>query len=122
MHIIGTSIVLGIVYQFPKLVFAAIAAGSIGTLACGAFAGFSNGALEALFAFATFLTFGKQLSGSLRVPLAVLLIGYAFAWVGHFFYEENRPASFIYPAFSLMGDFAMFADVILGREGINFKK
>lgn len=43
------------------------------------------------------------------------LIGYGFAWVGHFFFEHNRPATFKYPLYSLMGDFVMFKDVLTGR-------
>lgn len=47
--------------------------------------------------------------------LAVPVVGYGFAWVGHFFYEHNRPATFAYPLYSLIGDFAMFRDILLGR-------
>jgi len=41
--------------------------------------------------------------------------GYGFAWVGHFFFEKNRPATFTYPMWSLMGDWVMFAQIITGR-------
>ena len=34
--------------------------------------------------------------------------GYVFAWVGHFFFERNRPATFEYPLFSLMGDWRLW--------------
>jgi hypothetical protein len=48
--------------------------------------------------------------------LALLpLIGYGFAWVGHFFFEHNRPATFTYPLYSLMGDWVMWWQVITGR-------
>jgi hypothetical protein len=47
--------------------------------------------------------------------LAVPLVGYGFAWVGHFFFERNRPATFKHPLYSLMGDFAMFRDLITGK-------
>jgi hypothetical protein len=43
------------------------------------------------------------------------VVGYGPAWIGHFFYEKNRPATFSHPFYSLMGDFRMFADVISGR-------
>ena len=36
------------------------------------------------------------------------VIGYGFAWVGHFMFEKNRPATFTYPVWSLMGDWKMF--------------
>lgn len=43
------------------------------------------------------------------------LIGYGFAWVGHFFFEHNKPATFQYPLYSLMGDWVMFKDILIGR-------
>lgn len=43
------------------------------------------------------------------------VLGYGFAWVGHFAFEHNRPATFRHPWSSLAGDFAMFRDMLLGR-------
>lgn len=48
------------------------------------------------------------------LPLAPLP-GYVFAWVGHFFFEHNRPATFRHPLYSLAGDFVMLRDVLTGR-------
>lgn len=42
-------------------------------------------------------------------------VGYGFAWVGHFFFEKNRPATFKHPLYSLGADFVMFRDVVTGR-------
>jgi hypothetical protein len=43
--------------------------------------------------------------------LAGLLCGYGFAWVGHFVFEKNRPASFKRPLYSFMGDWVMYRDM-----------
>ncbi|MGY4517045.1 DUF962 domain-containing protein [Lysobacter sp. HA18] len=43
------------------------------------------------------------------------LCGYGFAWVGHFVFEKNRPATFRHPLYSLMGDWVMFKDILTGR-------
>lgn len=43
------------------------------------------------------------------------VIGYGFAWVGHFMFEKNRPATFSYPIYSFMGDWVMFKDILTGR-------
>ncbi len=43
------------------------------------------------------------------------VIGYGFAWVGHFFFEKNRPATFKNPFYSLWGDFVMWKDVLTGK-------
>lgn len=44
-----------------------------------------------------------------------LLCGYGFAWVGHFFFEKNRPATFKCPLYSFIGDWVMYADIWRGR-------
>jgi len=44
-----------------------------------------------------------------------LVCGYGFAWVGHFAFEKNRPASFKRPLYSFMGDWVMYRDIWLGR-------
>lgn len=44
-----------------------------------------------------------------------LLIGYGFAWIGHFFFEKNRPATFKYPLYSFIGDLRMAFDVLTFR-------
>ena len=48
--------------------------------------------------------------------LASPLIGYGFAWVGHFIFDKNRPATFKYPLWSLMGDFRLFFETVSGKR------
>lgn len=43
------------------------------------------------------------------------LCGDGFAWVGHDVYEKNRPATFRHPLYSLLGDWVMFKDILVGR-------
>lgn len=47
--------------------------------------------------------------------LLLPIIGYGFAWVGHYGFEKNRPATFKYPLYSLIGDWVMFRDMLIGR-------
>lgn len=45
----------------------------------------------------------------------VPVVGYGFAWVGHFGFEKNRPATFRYPFYSLIGDWVMFWQLLTGK-------
>lgn len=54
-------------------------------------------------------------SGNAWWLLYGLLCGYGFAWLGHFGFEKNRPASFKRPLYSFMGDWVMYRDIWLGR-------
>ena len=54
-------------------------------------------------------------TGELLWLLAALMTGYAFAWLGHFRFEKNRPATFTHPFFSLMGDWVMWKDILIRR-------
>lgn len=69
-------------------------------------------------------------TGVLMVVLAVLmgasawwlmlvpLLGYGFAWIGHFRFEHNRPATFTHPFYSLLGDWVMYFEILAGRVRI----
>ncbi|WP_269617577.1 DUF962 domain-containing protein [Zhongshania sp. BJYM1] len=45
----------------------------------------------------------------------VPVIGYGFAWVGHFFFEHNKPATFKHPLYSFIGDWVMAKDMLIGK-------
>ena len=47
--------------------------------------------------------------------LGALVAGYGFAWIGHLFFEHNRPATFTYPVYSFIGDWVMFKDLLTGK-------
>lgn len=52
------------------------------------------------------------------VPIA----GYGFAWVGHFFFEKNKPATFTYPLWSLASDFKMYFQILAGTIALDTSK
>lgn len=54
-------------------------------------------------------------TGQLALLWLMPVVGYGFAWFGHFVFEKNRPATFKHPLYSLMGDWAMFWDILRGR-------
>ena len=65
--------------------------------------------LVILYFFVFLITF--QPFWLLLMPVA----GYGFAWIGHAFFENNKPATFKYPFYSLMGDFVMYKDMVMGK-------
>jgi hypothetical protein len=68
------------------------------------------GSTLALFCLAALL-----LTGNFWWLLAGLLSGYGFAWIGHFFYEKNQPATFKHPLYSFMGDWVMYWQMWTGQ-------
>ena len=54
--------------------------------------------------------------------IALPLVGYGFAWIGHAFFEKNKPATFKYPLWSLRGDFKLFFEILLGKRGFDARK
>ncbi len=56
--------------------------------------------------------------GTPWLGLACPFAGYGPAWVGHFVFEKNRPASFKQPLFSFMGDWVMLKDMLTARVPI----
>jgi hypothetical protein len=57
-------------------------------------------------------------TGKPQYLLYGLLCGYACAWVGHFGFEKNKPASFKRPFYSFMGDWVMYKDMWMGKVSL----
>lgn len=64
------------------------------------------------FLFLIYITITNQWTIWWILPL----IGYGFAWVGHFFFEKNKPATFKYPFWSLISDFKLFFELLVGKQ------
>ena len=70
------------------------------------------------FAGSSFGLLGLAKSIKTRSPKPLLkgiAAGYGCAWVGHFFFEKNKPASFKFPLQSFVSDFRMYTDVLRGN-------
>ena len=77
------------------------------------------------FAGSSFGLLGLAKSIKDRSPKPVLkgiAAGYACAWVGHFFFEKNKPASFKFPLKSFASDFRMYSDVLRGNLSLKDRK
>lgn len=48
----------------------------------------------------------------------LFVMGYGPAWIGHFFFEKNKPATFQYPVYSFIGDWVMYKDILVGKVKI----
>ena len=67
-----------------------------------------------------------MLISGLLIDLKLLLwcpvAGYSFAWIGHFVFEKNRPATFTYPVYSLLSDFIMWYEVIFAGRPMDERR
>jgi hypothetical protein len=119
LHLIGTTIIIILMILHTNIVIAQLAACSVGYIFCSLFQGFSYGIGEFVIMFLVYTLTIKLISGKFQtIPLVVPFIGYTFAWFGHFLFEHNRPATFIYPSYSLMGDYFMWLRCATGYESI----
>ncbi|WP_350562023.1 DUF962 domain-containing protein [Psychrobacter sp. CAL346-MNA-CIBAN-0220] len=77
------------------------------------------------FAGSSFGLLGLAKSVRTRSPKPLIkgiAAGYACAWVGHFFFEKNKPASFKFPLKSFASDFRMYGDVLRGNLSLKDRK
>jgi len=113
LHFIGTSIFLIVALSDLKITLSYIIAMIMGLNIHPITIHSSHGLIEALAMMSTYLISVKILSGKVSKAAGAVIIAYACAWIGHFFLEMNRPATFIYPTYSLLGDLSLWRDVII---------
>jgi hypothetical protein len=118
LHAVGTSTVVLLLLAEPRMIAAGSWAGVVGLCAFRLCIGLSHGFVEFGAAIIAMLVLTRALTGSVRPALVALVGGYSFAWVAHRFVELNRPATFTYPIFSLLGDFRMCAEVLAGTHAV----
>lgn len=49
------------------------------------------------------------------------IVGFGLAWLGHLFFEKNKPSTFKYLFFSIACDFLLFGDLMMGRQSFKTK-
>ena len=79
-----------------------------------------NPICRGLHVFGTFGVFIVIIFSFFNIKYIIVapFIGYGFAWMGHYFFENNSPATFRYPMYSFFGDWLMFIDILKGKESI----
>lgn len=70
---------------------------------------FIGSSISLLLLISAILTFDFSLL------LLAVIQGYGLAWIGHYFFEHNRPATFEYPWLSFQGDWRMWWEMLTGK-------
>lgn len=116
-HYVGTFCFLALmVFSKGRLVLPILAAAAVGFAAFPMLRHLSSGIPEGALMIGTYLIGGYAATGSWRTVFLPMICAYGMAWLGHFAFEGNKPATFIYPTFSLLGDFRMFAEMVMGKQ------
>ena len=126
LHVVGTSIgIISVVVahglnKFQRLGLG-VATGVALALCCvDLTAHFATGLHEALVFGVLLIACTRAYSGlTIGSILKPVLIGYAFAWVGHFFIEHNRPATFLHPTFSFLGDMKLLWQIATNQLALD---
>ncbi|HEY1338689.1 MAG TPA: DUF962 domain-containing protein [Bryobacteraceae bacterium] len=85
----------------------------------------SNSVCRALHFTGTSLALASLVLGTTLAPwwfAAAPFAGYGFAWIGHFAFQKNRPATFKYPWWSLRADFRMYRLMWMGSMGAEVQR
>ncbi|MES2728011.1 MAG: DUF962 domain-containing protein [Bacteroidota bacterium] len=69
-----------------------------------------------------FIFFGAFIFHQPKWFLFCPIAGYGFAWVGHYFFEKNKPATFTYPLYSLLSDFILYFELLSGKQSFSVEE
>jgi len=115
LHVVGTSIIALGGLKDPKIYLSLAPALLIGVGMCYWTADISHGIYEFIVMLSVLIGSTRLVYGDysgVKQMFTFILIGYGFAWVGHFGFEKNMPATFIYPSYSLLSDWRLFFETI----------
>lgn len=111
LHAVGTFIVVMIAILNPPVIYGLLTAILLGLTIFPFTRHISHGFIE-MFACMIGYQFGVRYCKGNQLAHITPMFAYSLAWIGHFVFEMNKPATFIYPTYSLIGDFRMFGEYI----------
>jgi hypothetical protein len=111
MHFIGTTIFIVLLFMEPSLFHSLLPAAIAGMAVKNLTIHVEHGFIEMATMVILFL-YHMHKRRKIHIGVGTLVTAYGFAWVGHFYFEHNKPATFIYPMYSLMGDMYMWKELL----------
>jgi hypothetical protein len=91
LHVAGTTVVIALLAYNPVTALSVVTTGCVGYVLCALLAGLATGFVEFGVMLATLLVSHYVYTGSFRYALLIPIVGYSFAWVGHFYCTFASP-------------------------------
>jgi hypothetical protein len=114
LHVMGTTFVIGMtIAQYRQQIPNIMISLAVGSMLCEILSPLAYGTIE--FVSVMGLIMLLPMVRGQRIPWKLPLVGYFLAWLGHFVWEKNQPATFIYPTYSLVCDIFMWFQTLTGQ-------